>query len=115
MNQTAIESRREIQLHHDKITDVAYVDILDAPKGVRIKVRDVSESMELKTTVLGRFDENGNLLGLTIENYKQFRREVMRKYLALAVERIIGLLIDRVKANFPESNTNPGGLELAHH
>jgi hypothetical protein len=116
MNRTAIESRPAIQVHHDKTTDVAFVDLFDAPKGSRIDVKDVSDSIGLKTTVLGRFDENGKLLGLTIENYKQFRREVMRQYLALAVERIIVLLIDRVKAQFSDSNPNHDshGLQLAH-
>lgn len=102
----------DIRLLHDKTTDVAFVDLLEAPKGSRIDVIDVSESIGLRTTVLGRFDEDGNLLGLTIENYKQFRREVMRKYLAFAIERIIGLLVDRVKTNF--SNENSHGLQLAH-
>ncbi len=114
MNHTAIQSRTAIHLQHDKTTDVAFVDLSDAPKGSRIDVIDVSESIGLKTTVLGRFDENGKLLGLTIENYKQFRREVMRQYLALAVERIIGLLIDRVKASFSDSNHDSHGMQLAH-
>lgn len=105
----------DIQLLHDKTTDVAFVDLLEAPKGSRIDVIDVSESIGLNTTVLGRFDEEGNLLGLTIENYKQFRREVMRKYLAFAIERIIGLMVDRVKTSFSNSNESSHGLQLAHH
>jgi uncharacterized protein YuzE len=113
MNRTAIEPRPAIQVQHDKTTDVAYVDLFDAPKGIRIDVIDVSGSIGLRTTVLGRFDENGKLLGLTIENYKQFRREVMRQYLALAVERIIVLLVDRVKASFSESHPSRG-MQLAH-
>lgn len=92
----------EISLQHNKTTDMAFIDILPTPQGGRINVVDVSDTLGIGTTVLARFDEDGNLLGLTIENYKHFRREVMRKYLALAVDRIIGLLVDRVRSAFAQ-------------
>jgi len=97
MNHTELSP--EITLHHNKTTDVAFVDLLPRPEG-RIDVIDVSETLGVGTTVLARFDSEGNLVGLTIENYKHFRREVMRRYLALAVDRIIGLMVDRVRSTF---------------
>jgi len=99
MNHIITEPRQEISLNHNRTTDVAFVDILPVPNG-RIEVVDVSETLGIRTTVLARFDEDGNLIGLTIENYRQFRREVMRKYLAFAVDRIIALLVDRVRSAF---------------
>ena len=106
MNNTiATESQMKISLHHNKTTDVAFIDILPMTSEGRIDVVDVTQSLGIETTVLGRFDENGNLLGLTIENYKRFRREIMRKYLSFAVERIIGLLVDRVKNAFSNQNS----------
>ena len=99
MNRTETQ---EMTLHHNKTTDMAFVDILPTPTG-KIDVIDVSSTLGIGTTVLARFDEDGNLIGLIIENYRHFRREVMRKYLALAVDRIIGLLVDRVRSAFAPS------------
>jgi hypothetical protein len=86
------------ELHHDKDTDVAYVDVCATPEsGVRIDVVDVTEQLELKTQVLARVDENGHLLGLVIQDYSMFKRELRRKYLALAVERILELIVSKVR------------------
>jgi hypothetical protein len=108
MTEIVSQSQPTFSVHVNKTTDMAFVDILPAPTGGKIAVIDVSEILGIGTTVLGRFDEDGNLLGLTIENYKHFRRELMRKYLALAVDRIIGLLVDRVKNAFPGQHSVHG-------
>jgi hypothetical protein len=105
MSQIVTQSQPTFSMHHNKTTDMAFVDILPTPTEGKIKVVDVSDILGIGTTVLGRFDEDGNLLGLTIENYKHFRRELMRKYLALAVDRIIGLLVDRVKNAFASQHS----------
>jgi len=96
MNHRTTETYPEACLHHDKTTDTAFIDILPRPNG-RIDVMDVTDLLDLGTTVLARVDEDGNLIGLTIENYNRFKREVMRKYWALKVDRIIGLLVERVR------------------
>jgi hypothetical protein len=105
---TEIATQPQFSLHHNKTTDMAFIDILPTPKEGKISVIDVSDILGIGTTVLGRFDEEGNLLGLTVENYKDFRRKLMRKYLALAVDRIIGLLVDRVKSAFSNQHATHG-------
>jgi uncharacterized protein YuzE len=86
------------ELHHDKDTDVAYVDVCATPESrVRIDVVDVTEQLEFKTQVLARVDENGQLLGLIIQDYSIFKRELRRKYLTLAVEKILDLIISKVR------------------
>ena len=84
---------------------MAFIDILPTPQEGKVEVIDVSDIIGIGTTVLARFDERGNLLGLTIENYKHFRRKLMRQYMALAVDRIIELLVHRVRGAF--SNQHP--------
>jgi uncharacterized protein YuzE len=86
------------ELRFDRDTDVAYVDVCKTPReGVRIDVVDVTEQLEFKTQVLARVDQDGHLLGLIIQDYSMFRRELRRKYLALAVERILDLIISKVR------------------
>ncbi|MGA3048868.1 MAG: hypothetical protein ABSD67_19705 [Terracidiphilus sp.] len=97
-------------LHHNRETDVAYVDVcVEVPRNSRIAMIDVTQNLGLKTQVLARMDENGELLGLVIQNYSAFKRELRRKYLAFAVERLLDLLISKVRdltsrrENCPES------------
>jgi hypothetical protein len=104
MSQIVTQSQQKFSLHQNKTTDMAFIDILPTPAEGKIEVIDVSDIIGIGTTVLARFDEQGNLLGLTIENYKHFRRELMRQYLALAVDRIIVLLVDRVRGAFSNQN-----------
>lgn len=115
MNSAILAEKHSITLHHDKTTDVAFVDILPMPAHAQITVIDVSDAMGLNATVLGRFDEEGNLLGLTIESYRHFRREVMRKYLALAVERILDLLVDRVRTAFSHTPSDKHSFLASAH
>lgn len=85
-------------LHHNRETDVAYVDVCaEVPRNVRIDVIDVAQNLGLRTQVLARVAENGELLGLVIQNYPAFKRELRRKYLAFAVERPLDLLISKVR------------------
>jgi len=91
-----------MNLVHDKNTDVAFVDICEARKGARIHLVDVTEVLGLKSQVMARIDsEEGALLGLMIEDYPAFKREIMRKYVAFAVERIIDLIVTKVKESLP--------------
>jgi hypothetical protein len=99
-----LATQPQFSVQHNKTTDMAFVDIAPTPKEGKIEVIDVSNILGIGTTVLARFDEEGNLLGLTIENYRDFRRKLMRKYLALAVDRIIGLLVEKVKNAFPSQH-----------
>jgi hypothetical protein len=91
-----------INLVHDKNTGVAFVDICEAKQGAQIRLVDVTETLGLKTQVMARIDaDEGTLLGLMIEDYPAFKREIMRKYVALAVERIIDLIVTKVKESLP--------------
>jgi hypothetical protein len=87
-----------IELHHYIETNVAYIDVcLAESTGVRVDVLDVTQRLGLKTQVLARMDENGELLGLVIEDYSSFKRELRRKYLTFAIERILDLIVSKVR------------------
>ena len=110
------EKAMKAALHHNRETDVAYVDVcLEIPHNLRIDVVDVTETLGLKTQVLARVDENGRLLGLVIQNYPAFRRELRRKYLALAVERLLDLLISKVRDFTSRHEDCPESPRLAAH
>jgi len=83
---------------HDKTTDVAFIDICEAKPDAHIGVTDVTEILGLRCQVLARIDvETGTLLGLIIEDFPAIRREIRRKYIALAVDKIIDLIVSKVK------------------
>jgi hypothetical protein len=104
------------ELHHDKDTDVAFVDVCPSPQeGLRIDVIDVTEQLGFRTQVLARVDEEGHLLGLIINDYSAFRRELRRKYLALAVEKILDLIISKVRELTSGSTRCPDLPQLAAH
>ncbi|MGB6130507.1 MAG: hypothetical protein WCC14_09290 [Acidobacteriaceae bacterium] len=105
------------ELTRNRETNVAYVDACEMPpKGTRISVIDVTEKLGLKTQVLARMDESGVLLGLIIEDYSAFKREVRRKYLALAVERLLELIVSKVRLlTAPEAAPCPEHHQLAAH
>lgn len=87
-----------IHLEHDKQTDVAFVDICEAAANVHIEVIDVTEDLGLKCQVLARINaEDGTLFGLIIQDYGSFRREIRRKYIAFAVDRLLALIIDAAR------------------
>jgi len=105
-----------VELSHNRETDVAYVDVCPpVHPEVRVSVMDVTERLGLKTQVLARVTEDGELLGLIIEDYSAFKREVRIKYLAFAVERLLDLLISKVR---DAMSSSPGGCHedrrLAH-
>lgn len=103
-------------LHHDKVTDVAYVDVcVGVPDDSRIDVLDVTEQLGMRTQVLARVDVNGRLLGLIIQDYTAFKRELRRKYLALAVEKILDLIVSKVLVLTTPSSSYPAPRRLTAH
>jgi hypothetical protein len=84
---------------HDKVTDVGFIDIAEAPKDASIRVVDVTEELGLKNQVMARIDvTNDVFLGIMVEDYPAFRRELHRKYVALKIEEIITLILSRLNA-----------------
>lgn len=82
----------------DKNTNVAFIDVSEGVPDARIEVVSVSDLLGLRSQVLARVEcESGDLLGLIIEDYPSFRREIMRKYVALRVGKIIDLIVSMVR------------------
>ncbi len=90
-----------IVLKHDRNTDVAFIDVTEEAPTTRVRVIDVTDELGLRSQVLARIDENGVFLGLVIEDYSAFKREVMRKYIAFRIEKLLELIIGKVKASLP--------------
>lgn len=84
---------------HDKVTDVGFIDVAEASKDATIRVIDVTDDLGLKNQVLARIDvKNDVFLGIMVEDYPAFRRELHRKYVALKIEEIIDLMLGKLKA-----------------
>jgi len=85
-------------LEIDKNTDVAFVDVEEAAPNAKIRMIDVSEKLGLQSQVMARVDiENKVFLGLMIEDYSAFRREIRIKYVALRIEGIMELIVSSVR------------------
>src|ERR1035438_711528 len=97
-------------LEIDKNTHVAFCDVVDEiPSNAKIRMIDVSDQLGLKSQVMARVDiQNGIFLGLMIEDYPAFRREVMKKFVALHVERIMELIVSSVRGivNVPQNTSD---------
>jgi len=101
----------------DKATNVAYFDVEEAAEDAVIRVKSTSDVLGLKCEVLVRVDiKNKRVLGIVIEDFRAFKREIRMKYLAWRVEKLIDLLICRVKSgfNFEPSNKDSHLLAAAH-
>jgi hypothetical protein len=93
----------------DKVTNVAYFDVSD-PKDERqnakVTMVSVSDRLGLRSEVLARLDvENNEVLGLVIEDYKAFTREIRMKYLAWRVEKLVELIFCSVRSIVGQENT----------
>lgn len=90
----------------DRNTNVAFIDVSEAAPGARIEVLSVSDILGLRSQVLARIDsETGMVLGLIIEEYSAFRREIMIKYVAFKVGKIIDLIVSKVMISIPQRHT----------
>lgn len=88
----------------DKNTGVAYVDVAESRQDARIVVVSISERLGLRSEITARIEaDSGKLLGLIVEDYSAFRREIMIKYVAFRVEKIVDLIVCSVKASLAVS------------
>ncbi len=99
------------QLTYDKTTRVAFVDVHEMPKDAKIRVVSVSDLLGLRSEVRARYDaEHDVLLGLIIEDYPSFRREIMFKYVAFRIEKIVDLFVCSVKASLANDHSDRHSL-----
>jgi len=99
----------------DKNTNVAFFDVGEAAPDAKIEVASVSDFLGLRSQVLVRIDAtNGTVLGLIIEDYRAFRRELVMKYVAFRLGKIVDLLICSVRGYVAQNYANRRQLIAAH-
>lgn len=104
-----------MNLSYDRTTEVAYVDVCAKPPAdIRIDVVDVTDQLGLKTQVLARVTTEGVLLGIIIQDYPAFKRELRRKYLSFAVERLLDLILSKVRDLTRDSDCDHARRMPAH-
>jgi hypothetical protein len=95
------------QLTYDRATKVAFIDVNEAAPNAKIRVISVSDMLGLRSEIRARYDaENDLLLGLIVEDYPAFRREIMIKYVAFRVEKIVELLVCSVRASLTHDHSD---------
>ena len=88
----------KVTLEHDKNTNVAFVDMCEAPQGARINVVEVSSAIGFNARVLARVDiENQVVFGLIIEDFPAFKRELRIRYHTSRVQAIIEVIVRSLK------------------
>lgn len=86
---------------HDKETNVGFIDVAEAANDAIIRVIDVTDDFGLRNQVLARIDvKNEVFLGIMVEDYPAFRRELHRKYVAIKIEEILNLMLGKLSATF---------------
>ncbi len=95
-----------ITFEHDDFTDVVYATMKTPATHRHVQVIDVGEMVGFPGQVLARVDgENGELYGLTIENFSKFRRKLMRQYQVKSAQGALELMAQSLAA----------GLSVEHH
>lgn len=103
-------------LVYDKATDVAFFDVCEMPEAqVRVDVIDVTEMLGFTTQVLARVDENGHCLGLILQDFTRFKRELRRMYWPFKVDRLLELIVSKVREVISPRAACPAMPELALH
>lgn len=105
------------EISYDKTTDVAYVDVCVKPAdGLRIEVVDVTERLGFGTPILARMDEDGNVLGLIIQDFSSFKWELRKKYMAFAIGNLLELIVSKVRDITAHSGPHHAGYtRMAAH
>lgn len=83
----------QVSLEHNHITDVMFVDLCEVIPGSYVEVLNVN-AMGFDGQIQARVDrERGIVYGLTIQNFKRFRRRLLWKKRMLSTRRAIEFLI----------------------
>lgn len=83
-----------IQLAHNPITDVMFVDLCPVQDGDHVDIMDVGETLGFPGQIQVRVDRQKEIFyGLTIQNYSGFRRKLLWRYRMWSMTRAIQLLV----------------------
>lgn len=90
----------ELKFEHVKSTDVMFVDIREAPQGAKICTIDVGVAIGVPGQIHARVDiEREIIYGLTVQNFRAFRRRMFWRYHFASIKKAIQFLIAALKIN----------------
>lgn len=84
----------EVNLEHNSLTDVMFVDLLPLEEGSHVEIIDIGYALGFPGQMQLRVDPERQILyGLTIQNYTGFRRRLLWQYRMWSFQRAIELLV----------------------
>lgn len=87
------------QVIHEKHTDVAHVDLASPIPGSVVDAVDVGDDLGFPGQIVARLDRNHNvLLGVSIQNFSSFKKELRLEYGISSPQRALRLLINSLRA-----------------
>ncbi len=85
--------KSQVNYDHNPFTDVMFVDLCEMIPGSRVEVLNVN-AMGFDGQIQARIDrERGIVYGLTIQNFKRFRRRLLWRKRMLSTRRAIEFLV----------------------
>jgi hypothetical protein len=88
-------------VHHERNTDVLWIDFCPTPESADVEVMDVGEDLGFPGQILVRVDcRDRVLLGLIIQNSSDFVKRLMRQYRMESSDRGVSLLAATLRAGF---------------
>ncbi len=95
-----VAKEEEIRFEHIRSTDVMFVDIRDVPEGAKICTIDVGAAIGVPGQIHARVDVERELIyGLTVQNYRAFRRRMFWRYHFASIKKAIRFLIAALRIN----------------
>ncbi|MGC2111766.1 MAG: hypothetical protein WA655_19775 [Candidatus Korobacteraceae bacterium] len=90
----------KITFEHIKSTDVMFVDIRPVPEGAKVCTVDVGAAIGVPGQIHARVDlEREIIYGLTVQNFRSFRRRMFWRYHFASIKKAIQFLIAALRIN----------------
>ena len=92
---------QDITVHHERNTDVLWVDFAPTPENAEVEVIDVGEDLGFHGQILARVDcKERVLLGLIIQNSSDFMKRLTHEYRMKSSDRGVSLLAATLRVGF---------------
>src|SRR5580658_10003189 len=95
----AESAEMNIRMDYNPRTDVMFVDLCPVRAGEQVEVIDVGEMLGFVGQVQVRLDPTRHTLyGITIQNYRGFRRKLLWHYRMWSMRRALEFLVTTLRA-----------------
>ena len=94
----SLAEKEKMTFEHIKSTDVLFVDVRAIDKDATITTLDVGALLGFPGQIYARVDRDREIIyGLTVQNYRGFRRRLLWRYRMASMHRAMQLIISAVR------------------